>query len=210
MNRELGDVGLCRIIELLATVPHLAAGGVGDPCSPCSLGAINLAVTGRLTDGVPPFMSRPIARWVRGAQDTSPAEMRDSAAWRMLLPAAANTGRRLERHDRRIVFNMMWRSYNTLQDTANASGFGSLWADAAIRRGSGASLLEAAEGAQAAGWQAAGQAAKAVWAALSFDSCEQAGAASGLVFSTVGSPGGDCDPAVMLGQMLSTRTLQPA
>ena len=210
MNRELSDAGLCRIIDLLTTVPHLAAGGVGDTCSPCSIAAINLAVTGQLTDRTPSFMSRPVARWVRGVQDTSPAAMRDSAAWRMLLPSAANTGRKLERHDRRIIFEFAWRSYNALQATANRSGFGSPWADAAAIQGSGTSLLEAAEAARDVGHLVAGQAAKAVWAALTFDSCEQAGAASGLVFSTLIAPDSDCDPAAMLGEMLSTRALLPA
>ena len=67
--------------------------GLGTEEAACSVAAINLALSGELTDRVPECMSPIIGRWIIGVQDRMPAEIRNSQEWRELLPFAAGTGR---------------------------------------------------------------------------------------------------------------------
>ena len=76
------------IRETLATMPTLAV-GVGTAEQACSIAAINLAMTGTLTDYVPACMSVVVGRWIITVQDRMPATIRDSAAWRELLVLSA-------------------------------------------------------------------------------------------------------------------------
>ena len=67
--------------------------GLGTAEEACSIAAINLALTGELTDHIPDCMSLVIGKWIIVVQDAVPDELRNSAEWRRLLPLAAGTGR---------------------------------------------------------------------------------------------------------------------
>jgi hypothetical protein len=49
---------------------------LGDKEQACSIAAINLALSGDLTDRVPSCMSDVIGKWIIGVQDSMPAAMR--------------------------------------------------------------------------------------------------------------------------------------
>ena len=115
------------IRDMLASMQELAV-GLGTKERACSLGALNLALTGTLTDTVPKCMSVVIGRWVISVQDRMPAADRDSAAWRGLLVLAAGTGRAHEPARLAIVMDWMWDALATLQSHADAHGFGDAWA----------------------------------------------------------------------------------
>jgi hypothetical protein len=74
---------------------HLGS-GIGTVEKPCSVAAINLALTGQLTDDIPDCMSPVIGRWIIRIQDAMPDALRNSDRWRSLLPLAAGTGRNHE------------------------------------------------------------------------------------------------------------------
>jgi len=102
--------------------------GIGDKENACSIAAINLALSGRLTDEVPTCMSKVIGEWVRDAQDAMPTEMRNSAEWKTLLPLAAGTGR--DNEETRLDFIIEWMFVDvlpSLQRQADAGGFGAEW-----------------------------------------------------------------------------------
>lgn len=96
------------IADLLARTPHLAV-GMGTETRPCSVAAINLALTGSLTGAIPECMSQVIGFWIRSAQDAAPADIcRDHPRWRELLPLAAGTGREHEVERCSTVLAWMW------------------------------------------------------------------------------------------------------
>jgi hypothetical protein len=96
------------IADLLARTPHLAV-GMGTETRPCSVAAINLALTGSLTGAIPECMSQVIGFWIRSAQDAAPADIcRDHPRWRELLPLAAGTGREHEVERSDAVVAWMW------------------------------------------------------------------------------------------------------
>ena len=102
--------------------------GLGDEKSACSIAAINLALTGELTDAIPRCMSPVIGRWIIGVQDAMPHAVRNSDEWRGLLPLAAGTGRDHEKVRRDIVLDWMWGTVlPQLQPIADTHGFGSAW-----------------------------------------------------------------------------------
>ena len=117
-----------RIADFLAT--HNLASGLGTAEKPCSIAAINLALTGRLTDDIPECMSPVIGRWIIGVQDTMPNAMRNSADWKALLPLAAGTGRdaALEQRRAALLLDWIWTIVlPQLQPLADANGFGDPW-----------------------------------------------------------------------------------
>lgn len=102
--------------------------GLGTEESACSIAAINLALSGQLTDAIPLCMSAVIGKWIIGVQDEMPAEMRNSAEWKRLLPLAAGTGRQHERKRMEIIMNWMWSTVlPTLQPIADRDGFENQW-----------------------------------------------------------------------------------
>ncbi|HTN59057.1 MAG TPA: hypothetical protein VL043_12380, partial [Protaetiibacter sp.] len=143
-----------KIATWLDEHPVLAV-GVGDRESACSIAAINLALTGELTDEIPECMSPTIGRWIIRVQDAMPDDIRNSAEWRSLLPRAAGTGRDLEEQRRAIILDWMWGTVlPSLQDLADEHGFGLEWRMMTTER-----TAEAATTAKAAAW-----AAWAAWA----------------------------------------------
>ena len=115
------------IRDVLATMPELAV-GVGSAERACSIAAINLALTGTMTDTMPDCMSRVIWRWVIRVQDPMPATIRDSRAWRDLLVLSAGTGREHEAKRTALVMAWMWDALALVQPRADARGYGVAWA----------------------------------------------------------------------------------
>ena len=174
------------IREFLDSHPDLAV-GVGTEERACSIASINLALTGTLTDTIPPCMSEVIGKWIIVVQDAMPAEIRNSAAWRAALVDAAGTGRKREQERLDVLLAWMWEAVLPhLLPLAIDLGFNAEWimmltertpdaaraaaeaaaeaaeaAEAAAARAAAAAAAEAAEAAEAA------RAARAAWA--SFD-----------------------------------------
>jgi hypothetical protein len=151
---------------------HLPS-GLGNKENACSIAAINLALSGKLTDEIPACMSEVIGRWIIKVQDSMPDEMRNSVEWKSLLPLAAGTGRAKEQERLQIILDWMWGTVlPTLQPLADERGFGAVWRSMTEERtaaaAAAAAAAEAAEAARAAdaAWAAAAWAADAAaWAA---------------------------------------------
>jgi hypothetical protein len=120
--------------------------GLGDEHSACSVAAINLALTGRLTDEIPACMSAVIGYWVIQAQDAMPNDTRNSKAWKSLLPLAAGTGR--DHEPERLALIMDWLFDIVLpyvQPIADSGGYGKEWrAMCELRTGEAARMAEEA------------------------------------------------------------------
>ena len=137
---------------------HLPS-GLGDEESACSIAAINLALSGKLTDDIPDCMSKVIGKWIISVQDSMPDDMRNSAQWKSLLPLAAGTGRAKGKKRLAIILDWMWGTVlPTLQPLADKHGFGREW------------QAMTAERTEAAAWAAA-EAAEAASAWETFDPC---------------------------------------
>ena len=143
------------IAEKLATMT--LPSGLGTEEAACSIAAINLALTGRLTDDIPDCMSEVIGKWIIRIQDSMPAHMRNSERWKSLLPAAAGTGRDKEKKRLQIILDWMWGTVlPTIQPLADERGFGTEWKRMTTER---------TESAARAAVRAANAAADAAWAA---------------------------------------------
>jgi hypothetical protein len=102
--------------------------GVGNEVSACSIAAINLALTGKLTDDIPDCMSPVIGQWIIGVQDRMPTELRNSAGWKSLLPLAAGTGRAHEKERLALIMDWMWGTVlPAMQEVADRGGYGPEW-----------------------------------------------------------------------------------
>lgn len=128
--------------------------GRGSEESACSIAAINLALTGRLTDEIPPCMSPVIGRWIIVVQDAMPHAMRNGGEWAALLPLAAGTGQAHESQRLAIVLDWMWEVVlPAFQPKADAGGYGAEWRSMCAERSEGAAA-KAAAAAWAATWAA--------------------------------------------------------
>jgi len=128
--------------------------GLGDEHSACSIAAINLALSGRLTDEVPACMSEVVGKWIIQVQDAMPNEMRNSQAWKGLLPLAAGTGRDHEKDRLVLIKDWMWGTVLPyLQPVADAGGYGKEWRAMCEQR-TPAAALAAREAAREAAWAA--------------------------------------------------------
>jgi hypothetical protein len=94
------------IAAFLAT--HELPAGLGSQEAACSIAAINLALTGELTDRIPDCMSKVIGEWIIRVQDSMPSTMRNSDEWKRLLPLAAGTGREHESERLKLILAWMW------------------------------------------------------------------------------------------------------
>ena len=104
---------------------HILPKGLGSPESACSIAAINLAMTGTLTDKIPDCMSAVLGRATIFLQDSMPRAMRNSESYKALLPNMAGTGREHELERLDILMDWMWSVVlPQLQPTADNSGFG--------------------------------------------------------------------------------------
>jgi hypothetical protein len=106
-------------------------------------------------------MSEGIGKWIIRVQDAMPHKMRNSKAWKGLLPLAAGTGRDHERE--RLALIMDWMFDIVLpyvQPIADAGGYGKEWRAMCKKRTPAAAR---------AAWAAAGAAAGAAEAARAVD-----------------------------------------
>jgi hypothetical protein len=125
---------------------HHIPAGLGTEDEACSIAAINLVLTGKLTDKIPECMSEVIGTWIISTQDAMPDDMRNSKAWKELLPLAAGTGRTKEKERLQILLDHMWEVVLPhLQPLADSHGFGTEWARMCSER-----TQEAADAAYAA------------------------------------------------------------
>jgi len=147
-----------KITAYLAS--HILPSGLGSEESACSIAAINLALTGKLTDKIPDCMSPVIGRWIIRIQDAMPDDMRNSAEWKRLLPLAAGTGRGLEPQRKAIAMEWMWSVVlPQLQPLADRGGYGAAWLHMTTDK-----TPESALGAKKAAYAAAAAAAAAAYA----------------------------------------------
>ena len=115
-----------KLEEYLAT--HTLPSGLGTKESACSIAAINLALSGELTDEIPDCMSDVLGTAAMVMQDAMPSEMRNSLRYKTLLPDMAGTGRKHEQERLAILINWTWSVVlPQLQPIANQYGFGSEW-----------------------------------------------------------------------------------
>ena len=171
-----------RLREYLFRPGYEIPKGIGTEKAACSVAAINLALSGELTDRIPDCMSRVVGRWIIKVQDTMPAAMRNSREWRELLPLAAGTGRDREQERLARILDWMWETVlPTVQPLADEHGYGDQWrtmcdqrTEAAARAAkaaaawAGAAAERAAEAAEAtaeAAAEAAAERAAEAWAA---------------------------------------------
>lgn len=78
-----------KVASFLSTV-NLSQ-GIGFAEMPCSIAAINIALTGKIGDTRPSCMSPVIHRFIIEVQDSAGDEMRNSKEWKALLPWAAGS-----------------------------------------------------------------------------------------------------------------------
>ena len=122
-----------RLTSYLAT--HDLPAGLGDWESACSIAAINIAISGRLSDDIPACMSMVIGKWIVVIQDAMPDAIRNSPDWKALLPLAAGTGRKLEEQRTAIALAWMWDVVlPQLQPTADVEGFGPEWRRMCVKK----------------------------------------------------------------------------
>jgi hypothetical protein len=184
------DTQETAIREWIAAHPTLAV-GLGTAEQACSVAAINLALSGQLTARVPDCMSRVIGRWIIGVQDRMPANIRNSADWRDLLPLAAGTGRAHEAERMAIVMGWMWGTALPMaQPVADAHRCGAEWRAMCTQRTRDAAYAAAAA---AAAYAAAAYAAYAYAAARA---AANAAAAADAAWATL-------DPVVLLRRLIA-------
>ena len=115
-----------KLKEYLDT--HDLPAGLGTEESACSIAAINLAMTGELTDDIPKCMSEVLGRSTIHLQDAMPEEMRNSKRYKEWLPKAAGTGRDREHERADVLLEWMWSVVlPELQPLADNNGFGTEW-----------------------------------------------------------------------------------
>ena len=165
---------------------HLPA-GLGNAENACSIAAINIALTGKLTDAIPECMSLVIGTWIISAQDQMDDADRNSSDWKSLLPFAAGTGNDQDKEKARLelILAHMWSELAKIQHVADKHGFGTKWkamttnktACAARAAAAAAYAALAADSAAAAAARAAAAAADSVAArAAAADSVADAAA----------------------------------
>ena len=173
------------ITDWLTAHPVLTV-GVGTKESACTVAAINLALTGRLTDDIPECMSPVIGRWIIRIQDAMPHNLRNSDEWRALIPLAAGTGRDPETEKARLDIILDWMFGTvlvTLQPLADENGYGEAWQNMTTKRTAAAADAAAYAAADAAyAGYAAADAADA--AAAAWDTFNPAGLLQTLINAT--------------------------
>jgi hypothetical protein len=145
-----------KLEQYLAT--HILPKGLGTKESACSIAAINLALSGKLTNEIPDCMSKVLGQATIRLQDAMPSEMRNSLRYKALLPEMAGTGRKHEQERLAILMNWMWSVVlPQLQPIADKHGFSMEWqtmcnlkTDAAARAADYAAAVYAADAAYAA------------------------------------------------------------
>jgi hypothetical protein len=155
------DEARTSLVQYLNT--HELPAGIGNKKSACSIAAINLAISGKLTDDIPDCMSEVLGKATIALQDAMPDDMRNSVRYKALLPNMAGTGRDREQERLDILLEWMWdTALPQMQPVADKHGFGSAWNEMLVKRTADAArAADAAANANAAAYAAyaAGRAA---------------------------------------------------
>lgn len=117
-----------KIAEYLA--PRKLVHGVGTSETPCTMAAINLALTGRLADGLHPCVCPVIRKWVIPIQDAMPLGMLNGPEWRSLVPLIAGSRGDAAAEQKRAEILKDWLFGTVLpqlQTFADEKGFGTEW-----------------------------------------------------------------------------------
>ena len=139
---------------------HTLPKGLGSTESACTLAAINLAMSGKMTDDIPACMSEVLGKAAIGLQDAMPDEMRNSARYKSLIPDMPGSGRAQEQERLAILLDWMWTIVlPQLQPIADRRGFGVEWHEMLVERTAAAAF--AARDAAARAARAAARAAAA-------------------------------------------------
>ena len=183
-----------RLRDYLAS--HELVAGIGTKESSCSVAAINLALTEKLTDAIPMCMSKVIGEWMIVVQDAMPSEMRNSPGWKRLLPMAAGTGREREEGRLALVMDWMWETVlPDLQSVADQGGFGAEWRTMCMEKSPDAAW---------AAWDGAtGAAAWDAWDAAARDSGAAARAAGATGARDSGAAWERYDPVGLLARLVA-------
>ena len=191
------------VAATLAVMPNIPA-GVGSEENACSIAAINLALTGELTDVIPDCMSLVIGKWIIKIQDTAPAELRNSERWRRLLPLAAGTGRGREAERSSVALEWMWSVVlPQVQPIADRLGFGEKWHDMCSLRTADAASNAADAAASNAADAAAYADADADAASYAYASYAAAAAASASASAASADFWNSVDPCGCLERMIN-------
>ena len=91
-------------------IPH----GLGTKEKACSIGAINIVLTGTLIDDIPDCMSAVIGSWILNVQDLISWHVRNSNEWKDLLVLAAGTGRCHEWECMAVLLDELWTALDKL------------------------------------------------------------------------------------------------
>ena len=127
---------------------HVLSYGLGREESACTLAAINLAMSGELTEKIPVCMSRVLGSAAVGLQDAMPDEMRNSLRYKSLIPDMPGTGRAQEQERLSVLLDWLWSVVlPQLQSIAEKGGFGDEWRTMCQDR-----TADAARGAANAAW----------------------------------------------------------
>lgn len=201
---------------------HELPQGLGTAEAACSIAAINLALSGHLTDSIPECMSKVIGNWIIRIQDSMPGAIRNSPEWKSLLPLAAGTGREHEQERLAIILDWMWGTVlPQIQSIADAHGFGAMWREMCEQRTYAASY--AASSAAYAASSAASAAAAAARAVANAAAAADGGAAAAVANAAAAAAGGaaaaaanaaaadvggagrwtTCDPAGLLARLIA-------
>jgi hypothetical protein len=176
---------------------HELPKGIGTEESACSIAAINLALTGRLTDTIHDCMSVVIGRWIIPIQDAMPHEMRNSREWKRLLPLAAGTGREMEKQRLAVVMDWLWTVVlPQLQPLADNRGFGEAWKRMTTEKTREAAAAAAAAYAGTDAYAASDAASDAAAYAAAYAAASAANAADAAVSVSVSYAVVDVDVAV--------------
>jgi len=107
---------------------HTLPSGLGNKESACTMAAINLAMSGKLTAKIPDCMSEVLGKAAIGLQDAMPDKMRNSARYKRLIPNMPGTGRAQEQERLAILMDWMWGVVlPQIQPIADEHGFGAEW-----------------------------------------------------------------------------------
>ena len=128
MTNTFTDEHRMKLEQYLAE--HELPSRLGTKESACSIAAINLAVSGKLTDSIPECMSGVLGKSTIILQDAMPDEMRNSSRYKQLLPDMAGTGRDKEQERFAVFLDWMWTVVlPQIQPLADEKGFGEEWQD---------------------------------------------------------------------------------
>ena len=117
-----------KIFDLIT--PMTIPSGVGTKDNACTIAALNLSLSGELTDKIPDCCSEVIGKWAILIQDAMPAAMRNSERYKMLVPYLAGTSREPKKEAARLktILDWMWNTVlPSLQTIADKNNFGRAW-----------------------------------------------------------------------------------